>query len=948
MNGNLIRPEYYDEDHILNEQEFKEFNFVRIDPYWKIRSSCYSLSLNCFGDKANLIRKIENLLFNNHLHKKPATDTCKDLASLDIELMVKNLKCSSGKFDSVRYEDLERYCNGEVDKKVPEEQVFKHQWPWHVVVELNKMQKNLSYQDIYKGLSFLMRPCMAFYNHFLEGECMTGIVVLPYTPKMLDYLNPLQIFYIVKALDMRIAYDIVNILDVLKQKLLDLYYLVEDSPKLHGILPCQTNIKPCHHLASMHCANHMCKICCQDGVNRAPCIIHDKYEEFFRHKLKSVYMFEENNQFDRSRTLRLHCRKLIRKNDLDKAFENVAIVWDDLKVYYHDSAHRIEYIYLVCQNQATAQEILNDQHLYSLKLEKYDVTISALSQSIYEISEQCANSETTLLIMRPLSTLEVVRELPNGDEYTKQITSIIQNVTQRFPNEFQIQEGINPVTGETDQQHILVKLPTKADVDRLYNAQPYLGCLIAHKLSHVQIFPFMRYHPNLCLTCSSFKEPSCIRDMCKDCCSRQDHGFSMCRCSVQVSQQNLAASKELLDSGLSKEDLCQNCSSKRDGNCKNNRCMTCCLVQAFRCECPTHDGSYYCKTMRFLDAYVLSRKMLQVVSESHVKVRYELKHGHYDWFRPVYGTNIQNEIIRVNKDLQNVVDNGSLVRSANNQKFKRDGKVFTQQANEPVTLWITRNEKIYESINHKGLPFLEYSYNEDPENPNTEHTVWVKNSANKYRTYANEDYEQYIKSPNLHIRTSFHFMLIGLDKVSFSIKELYQEIHNKFNTMVGTLSLNNIMILDNESLLTDIFNTPVFQNSKNLDENLKKMGRVACIKMDNVLDALCLLTKEVKVTLPLNNGTVDDPILYPSKFLIQYLNDYTPQTSVINIQTAGVSFSKMNKEIETLNYNIQTLEGDKHGDRGKGPKRGGFKGHGKNHPRPKDGKGPKPQKKFKR
>ena len=74
----------------------------------------------------------------------------------------------------------------------------------------------------------------------------------------------------------------------------------------------------------------------------------------------------------------------------------------------------------------------------------------------------------------------------------------------------------------------------------------------------------------------------------------------MCRCSVQVSQQNLAASKELLDSGLSKEDLCQNCSSKRDGNCKNNRCMTCCLVQAFRIECPFHDESYYCKSMRVL------------------------------------------------------------------------------------------------------------------------------------------------------------------------------------------------------------------------------------------------------------------------------------------------------------------------------------------------------------
>ena len=101
----------------------------------------------------------------------------------------------------------------------------------------------------------------------------------------------------------------------------------------------------------------------------------------------------------------------------------------------------------------------------------------------------------------------------------------------------------------------------------------------------------------------------------------------------------------------------------------------------------------------------------------------------------------------------------------------------------------------------------------------------------------------------------------------------------------------------NPQSLADIFNTPVFQNSKNLDENLKKMGRVACIKMDNVLDALCLLTKEVKVTLPLNNGTVDDPILYPSKFLIQYLNDYTPQTSVINIQTAGNHFSLFDRKL---------------------------------------------------
>lgn len=58
----------------------------------------------------------------------------------------------------------------EIDKKVPEEKVFQHQYPWQVIVELTKMPRNMSYQDVYKGLTYLMRPCMAFYNHFLEGR----------------------------------------------------------------------------------------------------------------------------------------------------------------------------------------------------------------------------------------------------------------------------------------------------------------------------------------------------------------------------------------------------------------------------------------------------------------------------------------------------------------------------------------------------------------------------------------------------------------------------------------------------------------------------------------------------------------------------------------------------------------------------------------------------------
>lgn len=73
-----------------------------------------------------------------------------------------------------------------------------------------------------------------------------------------------------------------------------------------------------------------------------------------------------------------------------------------------------------------------------------------------------------------------------------------------------------------------------------------------------------------------------------------------------------------------------------------------------------------------------------------------------------------------------------------------------------------------------------------------------------FRTYTTEEYEQYINAPNLQIRNNFHLMFIGLDK-TMTVKELYQEVFNKVKASVGNLELKNILILDNESLLSNIF-----------------------------------------------------------------------------------------------------------------------------------------------
>lgn len=42
------------------------------------------------------------------------------------------------------------------------------------------------------------------------------------------------------------------------------------------------------------------------------------------------------------------------------------------------------------------------------------------------------------------------------------------------------------------------------------------------------------------------------------------------------------------------------------------------------------------------------------------------------------------------------------------------------------------------------------------------------------------------------------------------------------------------------------------------------MGRVACVKFENTLDALALFTDKVKLKMPLNTGKIDDTIIIPS------------------------------------------------------------------------------------
>lgn len=73
-------------------------------------------------------------------------------------------------------------------------------------------------------------------------------------------------------------------MNILKQKLLDLYYLCEDSEELHPINDCQSPYLECEEIASSLCENKLCKQCCESAASKEFCFIHDDEFNYYRKK----------------------------------------------------------------------------------------------------------------------------------------------------------------------------------------------------------------------------------------------------------------------------------------------------------------------------------------------------------------------------------------------------------------------------------------------------------------------------------------------------------------------------------------------------------------------------------------------------------------------------------------------------------------------------------------
>ena len=154
--------------------------------------------------------------------------------------------------------------------------------------ELWNLQKTkVGSEELYKCLGEFTRPTMIFYNcsraaPFLSN--LTPIIYLPYVPDSIEHLSVPFVKSFTKYLGFFSQYEAGSKHDILKQKLKDLYYLVEDHSDLHLIVPCQAYLKTCNDIASEYCVNHMCKLCCQTSGYKIPCHVHSDQTSLFRYK----------------------------------------------------------------------------------------------------------------------------------------------------------------------------------------------------------------------------------------------------------------------------------------------------------------------------------------------------------------------------------------------------------------------------------------------------------------------------------------------------------------------------------------------------------------------------------------------------------------------------------------------------------------------------------------
>lgn len=478
---------------------------------------------------------------------------------------------------------------------------------------------------------------------------------------------------------------------------------------------------------------------------------------------------------------------------------------------YDPYLHRLKHVYITFATSEEATRAYTNRHELATSAE-LQLTMAYLSEPLVSIAQRCAATgvplDCVLLVMVP--SVSAAKQLPDKTQMLEETLRLAAALAEVPESALQAEAATNPLTGKVSVREFLLKFPTAAAAEAAYLGQPYFQVLVAHKLSHLLPFPFLRPAPSMCLLCNGTR--TCLHDLCVTCCPRyKTHPLYSC---VEHAKRPLQSAPE---------------------------------------------QSFQDRRLLELSAHDIVRKIPEKVGAFHMLIRHLLEEGIYTWYRPRFYLDLDSMRI-ANQDLQVVLDSSTPRTNVTAAPNKKEGKLFNYISSTPVVSSLGPCV-LTEAIDNTGHVFLEYNYSQGQE-PDWTHNYGKADGS--CSLYTRADYEDDTCHVGYKIRNSFHFFLAGLDPYRRGLKEVIaEEIRKK----LGAVQLEEIILIDRDSLLANMILMDPAAETK-----VEQYERIVCVKLRNETDAFKLLLGEVTLTLPLSNGHLGSPIVIPSAELCQYIH----------------------------------------------------------------------------
>ena len=894
MNYKLLRSDYYNEDYLLNKQEEKEFHLPLKSPYYKVRAKAFLLTGEVLGTWDTFQHLISTFIFTSETNE-PQIKLRKNKFELH-QLYSQDLL--QKKFTS---SNSDQNLINNIDNNISKESSIINFPPiYEFIPEINQMSKLITYPEIYSAISNFADRQMLFINVFkenYENNLISGIIYFPYTPKDLLSLNDSIIFSLanftkILQLTKEKFPDISNreFVDILRQKLYDIYYLCEDSRDLHGVIDCHSFIKikpknedknnsenitqidqdknnninninyleenyitkknlfplelqpifnkeytPCNNLASFFCSNHMCKKCCEINTNIKFCPIHDDIVNYYRDKMKDLLTFEQiTHQFDNSLILRIQVKNNISLCDLKNLFSKENIEWDKNVIFYNESLQRIQFIYLHFKTHEDAK------NLYSKRSEidnKLQITIQPLLEDIKNIIDRIPTEKlnNSCLLAIPVSCIaKNDQKLPSKSERLKKFSEVIENTLKIDNSKYSVAHCVNVLSSEMKSYNFfIITFTEKKYLDKFYLNQPYFGGVIIHKLIHPIFFPKLRNktlsHQNLCINCSEPKNPKCFFELCSNC------------CNYKFTNPTNNYIKNILHQKLGQ---CPCNISKQQNIISPVPKFEDYIIQKFN-SMPNCGEA-------FIQQYTLKRSI------NKLKLLNNIRNGDFSWFKPIYDTNVTRMMLDMNKEFTIIMDNPSYKREQPLKINDKMYKVFTYQIEKPIFNFY-ECFSTEECFDENGDYFIEYDFekkdieknkelknkfNNNILNLNFNNNVNNNNNINNQNMINSLNYYNYIEKPKVFIDISEDNM------ESIAPSHLY-ESNKKILLSKDTFKFHiAIYGLDDEKITNQELVEEIYQEIKGQNINLNKED-IQLIDEESLLNDY--LNKKEKNNMNFNN-----------------------------------------------------------------------------------------------